>query len=59
MKAIVRNFIPIGKIYTDGGKELQINAEELTSEQLNHIIVRCADILRYRAEYRTKNNKIK
>lgn len=50
MNAITRNFIPIGKIYTDGAKELHINADELTNEQLNQILVRCADILRYRAD---------
>lgn len=51
-RAIVRNFKPIGKIYTDGGRELQLNADELTCEELNMILVRCADILRYRAEMR-------
>lgn len=51
-RAIVRNFKPIGKIYTDGGRELQLNAYELTCEELNMILVRCADILRYRAEMR-------
>lgn len=49
-KAIIRNFTPIGKIYTDGAQELHINAHELSCEQLNRIIVRCADILRARAE---------
>lgn len=54
MNALVRNFIPIGKIYIDGAYELHINADELTSEQLNQILVRCADILRYRAELNEK-----
>lgn len=49
-KAIIRNFTPIGKIYTDGAQELHINAQELSCEQLNRIIVRCTDILRERTE---------
>lgn len=48
-KAIIRNYTSIGNIYTDGAKELQLNAD-LTTEQLNQILVRCADILRARAE---------
>ena len=42
------------KLDIDGTQELHINADELTSEQLNKIIVRCADILRYRAELNEK-----
>lgn len=36
--------------------EVYINPK-LTSEQLNHVLVRCADMLRARAELKEKNHE--
>lgn len=55
-KAIVIDFLHIGKIHTypNGLQKLELNEKELSNEQLNHILVRCADLLRARADLKNK-----
>lgn len=55
-KVIMKEILIIGEIYTypNGLQKLELNGKELSNEQLNHILVRCADLLRARADLKNK-----